>query len=364
MRNTALLLLLTHWLGAQSIEERFDKFLDQCKVARQTSRFQEAERYCREAEVLAKAWPDGDVRHLRLWNQLAMTLTWLARYGEAQAIFEAALPAAKKASPQAYLSVAVNLAAIYRVQGRLRDADRLLRAALRAEGAAGLPDALMARSLLAGINVMLGAYKAARSQYEEVLAAQTRSLGPGHTDTLATLHDFTSFTIRRKRYQEAERLALRYIEDSRKTYVPGYPTLAFGHHQLGVIYTRLGLLNEAAEQLDRAMAILEHAVGKRDPHIAVVLHSLARLDLRRGDLALAHSRLEQTISISGQTLGLKHPFLAVVLRTYGDILRRQGMRVPAREALARANSIEQANARDNGAGQSIDVSTLRLESAR
>ena len=141
----------------------FERLLEQERTALLNARYTEAERICREAELIARRLPDPD-RHLTLIaNEIAVALSWQARYAEAAVLLEQTLPSAMKVSAERHMTTVVNLSATYRALGRLREAQLILNRALRADGAAELPEALAVRAQLAGIEASLGRPKAARA---------------------------------------------------------------------------------------------------------------------------------------------------------------------------------------------------------
>ena len=191
----------------------FERLLEQERTAIRNARYADAERLCHEAELIAHRLPNPDRALTGVVNDLAVALSWQGRYGEVVALLEEILPAAMKVSAQWHLTTALNLSATYRALGRLREAQLILNRALRADGAAELPEALAARAQLAGIEASLGRPKAARALYSDVLEEQTRRLGRANRETITTLASFIGFLIASKRYAEAEPLARRYLED-------------------------------------------------------------------------------------------------------------------------------------------------------
>lgn len=343
----------------------FERLLQQQRTALRSARYAEAERLCREAELIARRLPDPD-RHLTLIaNETAVALSWQARYAEAAVLLEETLPAAMKVSAERHLTTVVNLSATYRALGKLPEAQLILNRVLRADGAAGLPEALAARAQLAGIEAALGRPKAAGALYSEVLTEQTRRLGQANRETIMTLASFIGFLIDSKRYAEAEPLARRYLEDNAEVELAGHPSHAFGHYFLATIATNRKRYAQARQSLDRALVIFEASVGRRHPDVAAVLDMLADVELKSNhpDAALELSR--EAVSIGEETFGPRHGETGRLLSTYADILDRLKRHDQARQARALATAIakESASAASRAARR-IDWQTFRREAGR
>ena len=354
------------FLAAQSSRQedagRFNLLMEQARAARHEARYAEAERLCREAEPVARRLLPSVDALLLVRNELGLVLTWLGRHDEAIELMEEALPAAMKHSTQVYLATAVNLGTGYRGVGRLPEAESVLRRALRAPGAGEFTEALSARSQLAGIEGAFGRRKAAETLYREVLAEQTRRLGPLHRETLATLAGLIERLIAWKRLAQAEPLALRLVADNAKAQLAVHPAQATGLYYLGLVYAQRKQYTDAAEQLVRAREILEASVGKRSSKVVTVLNVLASVEAGRGNLGAALDLSREAVSICEETLGPRHPAMGLALSAHADILHRLKRHDLARQARVRALAIaRESSAGAATAGQRIDWETLRRE---
>ena len=254
-------------------------------------------------------------------------------------MLEKALPAAARLSTRDYLITAVNLGIAYRVSGRLHDAQLVMSRALRVPGAGTLPEALSARSELAALEALLGRRKAAGALFYEVLAEQTSRMGPTSRATLSTLSSLIEFSMVWKRYEEAEKLTLRYLEDNAKARLPSHPSNAFGHYYLAILDARRKRYPEASEGLRRALEILEASVGRRSPSVAVVLNVFASLEIKRRRLEAALELSREAVSICEEALGPRHRETGIMLSTYAEIQSRLRYRDEARQNRAKAAAI-------------------------
>ena len=365
---TILTLIAALVLAAQSAESedaaRFNLLLEQARGARNAARYAEAERLCREAETVARRLLPSVDGLLLIRNELGLALTWQGRHGEAIELLQEVLPAAVKRSTQVHLATAVNLGVSYRMVGRLLEAESVLRRALRAPGAGEFTEALAAQSQLAGIEGELGRLKAAEALYREVLAEQTRRLGPLHRETLATLAGLIERLIAWKRVAEAEPLALRFVADNAEAEAAVHPSQATGRYYLGILYGQRKRYPEAAEQLVRAREILEASVGKRSPKMATVLDALASVEAKRGNLGAALALSREAVAICEDVLGPRHPTTGIRLDHYAAVLQRLKHHDLARQARERALNIAKDSSAADGAARHIDWDTLRREAGR
>ena len=260
----------------------------------------------REAEVIARSLPDPDSALILIRNELAGVLAWQGRHGEAAVLLEQALPVAMKLSSRVHLITAVNLGAAYRGTGRLDEA---------------------ASSLLS-----------------EVLAEQTSRLGLTHGETLSTLSSLIECLIAWKRFDEAGKLAFRYLDGNAHAEASGHPSQALGHYYLGIIAKERKSYGEASERLHRALEILEASVGRRSASVAILLNALASIESKRHRFAAALALSREAVSICEEALGPRHRETGAMLQAYAEILDRLRFRVEARQSRARAIEIAKESA--------------------
>lgn len=106
--------------------------------------------------------------------------------------------------------------------------------------------------------------------------------------------------------EEAERL---YLEALRR--FEGLPRadindVAVALNNLGALYVRKGLHDQATELLERAAALKKRTLGPRHPDVAVTLNNLATLCRRRRELGPAAALYAEAVGIFEQSLGADH----------------------------------------------------------
>ncbi len=362
--NTLITALLLGSQIAESEDSQFSRLIIMERAARHGARYAEAERLGREAGIVAGRLANPERNLMVARTELAIVLTWQGRYAEAIGLLQEELPVAMKISTQEHLAVAVQLGAIYRAVGRLDEAQLVLRRALRADGAGELPVALAARAQLARIEDLLGRRQAARNIYLEVLAEQTRRLGNTHLDTLSTLTGLIESSIKSKRFDEAEQLALRYLEDNRQAEAAGHPSNALGHYYLGVLDKERKRYAIASQRLHMALGILEAAVGRKGANVAPVLDALAFVEIKLGHSGAALELRREAVSIAEEAFGPRHRVTALMLYKHAAIQGRLHLRDEARRNKAKAIAIARESSVGSPAGRTIEWDTFRREAGR
>jgi eukaryotic-like serine/threonine-protein kinase len=105
----------------------------------------------------------------------------------------------------------------------------------------------------------------------------------------------------------------------------------------GTMRATQGRIHEALEDLQRAVAAKEKALGPDDPDVAISIGNAATFLEESGDTAGAAEYGARALRIMEATLGLDHPSSAVVLTNQAEFLNRLGRyeeaEPPARRAL-------------------------------
>lgn len=204
-------------------------------------------RYVEATEILARGLraaraglERGDPRRAAVLNNLAGLHKDLARFDLAEPLlleFLAAVDSSAGGFDRETIATArLNLAEIYRLQGRAAEAEPLYAEGLataRASLPEGSPDLVPFVSQSAAVLDALGRHAAAETLYREAAAITARTVGDAH------------------------------------------PLLAQSLHDLGGLLTVTGRHAEARATLERALAIRERALGRRHPEAAVTRAALA-----------------------------------------------------------------------------------------
>ncbi|MCC6552280.1 MAG: tetratricopeptide repeat protein, partial [Polyangiaceae bacterium] len=92
--------------------------------------------------------------------------------------------------------------------------------------------------------------------------------------------------------------------------------------ELGKWYHHHGRLREAADALERSVALESKLKGEEHPDVAASLHELAGVLTAQGDLAGARERLERSLRIKATVFGTEeHPDVAASLHSLAGVLQ-------------------------------------------
>ncbi len=142
------------------------------------------------------------------------------------------------------------------------------------------------------------------------------------------------FDIARKCYEDA----LAAAGESR---VPA-PELAICHDNLARALGRTGAPEDARKHAEKAIAILEGALGKDHPHVSRPLNTLGTLDNGARRFAEAEPPLRRAIALREKALGPEHAEVATPLANLAVALEGQGKLAEAQNACLRALKIRTA----------------------
>jgi serine/threonine-protein kinase len=209
--------------------------------------------------------------------------------------------------------VLAQLGNLARRQGRLAEAEAILRDTLHRVVAARAGDARVAKAFVELGQVVDDTEHLAEAEamlrQAERLARRTRPLQPLLlSDALTSL---ARSHYQRARYAEAEPL-MREALDLRRGADPTSPETAQALNNLGELLRVMGRTDEAAPLLTASVAMREWLLGPTHPDLAGSLNNLGQLHLVRGNAADAIAVLTRALKILGP-LGEEHPTYGLTL---------------------------------------------------
>lgn len=237
------------------------------------------------------------------WRQLGA----LDRAGD---LAERALAAASgDAQRQAAL---LEVGAVRVAQGRLNDAERVLREALAT--ASDEPATGEARTRLAELLAEAG-------RPQEALALLDANLGVERADPAATgrltrdLAALGSIRFRAGDLPGAEQALREALDLSRHDHAQPHTETARRAHDLAVVLLQKGAAAEAADLLGEALAARVQLLGERHPDVAQSRFNLAVARQRLGDTGTADRLYRETLDLQRDLLGPAHPDVAGTLNS-------------------------------------------------
>lgn len=313
----ALTLLLSRFACAQT--DPWNSLMVQGNVLDRTGEYAKAAILYREAERLAES--SHDPRLAFAINAVANTDQELGNFAQAEREYRHALAVAASTGKftRPYALTLDNLGVHYMEAGQRKQAEDLLRKALDIHLKIEPPDSeevALARNALANLIVDDGRYAEAETLVEAAIAT-FRKHPTGTGQQAVGLNNLGVVRMQQRRYTEATELFEEATRIAEAELGPDHPTVLRALSNLGTVYGRIGRLDEADHAFQRSVAIAENRLGKA------------------------------------------HPVYARVLLNYAGFLRLAGRKHEAKNLEARAHTVLRDNARTNGRGMTVDVSSFR-----
>jgi MFS family permease/tetratricopeptide (TPR) repeat protein len=324
-----------------------EALLEEALAARSARAFDDARRAARQA--LAAMHDTGGLRSAPMARALLLIGRIeqdLGRTDAAEQAFQQASSIVATTGTEEFGDAAVlglhadlELADLWRIQGRYPDAEAIGKSTLRrAETALG-PDAIevaTACNALAIIYKYTGHFADAQALYQRALAITENLFGPDHPNVASIHHNLGGLAHARGAFHQAEAPARRAIEIREQALSPDHVDVAADKAALAAIVDALGRHDEAERLLRDALAVFERVLGPRHKEVAVNLHNLGAIHQRRGDLASAQALYRRALAIKEDVLGPTHPELATTLNNLGLVREAQGHHAEALALFSRA----------------------------
>ena len=183
---------------------------------------------------------------------------------------------------------------------------------------------------------LIGNYPEARGLFEQNLALAEESL----TDDLpAALNNLALLYRAQGDYAKALPLLERALAILEKALGPEHSDVATTLNNLAELYRAQGDNAKALPLYERALAIYEKALEPEHPDVPKTLNNLALLYYALGDYARALPLYERALAIRKKTLGSEHPDVATTLNNLALLYRAQGDNAKALPLYERALAI-------------------------
>jgi tetratricopeptide (TPR) repeat protein len=163
----------------------------------------------------------------------------------------------------------------------------------------------------------------------------------------------------RKAYTEADGLLVAALATFDKHPDTWRFRKAVAMNNLGVLRRFEGHSEDGLRMIEAALAHSESMLGPDHP---MLLGELANLGAAYQELLRyeeAGAMFRRAVQIAEKRLGPDHPDYAHALSNYAKFLRKTGRKAEAKPLESRAGNIMKDNARTNGRGMTIDVSSFR-----
>ncbi|GGR04188.1 hypothetical protein GCM10010280_60190 [Streptomyces pilosus] len=139
-------------------------------------------------------------------------------------------------------------------------------------------DTLSSRGSLANALYGLGQHQEAADLQRQNLSARERALGPRHPDTLISRNNLANALNDLGQHQEAADLHRRTLTDRERTLGPRHPDTLISRNNLANALGSLGQYQEAADLHRRTLTDRERTLGLHHPDTLASRHNLARAE--------------------------------------------------------------------------------------
>lgn len=219
-----------------------------------------------------------------------------------------------------------NLASIYRVQGRWKEAEKLLAEVRyrRAEVNEVGPSALATLANLASTYKAQGRYIEATALQEVVLESCKIELGEGHPQTLTNMSNLASIYRIRGELDKAEELQVRAMNIRDMKFGREHPETLTSMNSLASIFRAQGRLRDAEELQVQVVELRRTKLGSSHPNTMASMNNLALIyhGQGKGDKAIElQSRVMDMCKIK---FGDNHPHTLTSINNLALIWKSQG----------------------------------------
>jgi tetratricopeptide (TPR) repeat protein len=303
-------------------------------------------------------------RSLAEENQRAAVLREQGRYKEAEAVLSAALKEAERLGPgdPAIATALNNLASIYQELGKTVEAERFYQRAIARYGEIyGSDSPKLTRPLqnLTSLYLEQGQQGKAERSLRHLLALRPDASVPDPGDSIRTLQLEALSLQDTRRYREAERVyrqALSIGENAAGDEVRRSTAAVLNN--LARLYMETGRPGEAVAPLQQSLRTFEKLSGENHPDVVKPLANLAVVYAALHRPVEAEPLVTRALAIEETEVGTQSQTYGLLLFDYALVLRQMHRRSEAKECERRAKEILAVAAARTGAGRTVDVSDL------
>ncbi|KAK3614910.1 hypothetical protein LTR22_027630 [Elasticomyces elasticus] len=181
-----------------------------------------------------------------------------------------------------------------------------------------------------------GKMKDAEEMYLRALTGYEEALGPKHTSTLNTVHNLGLLYAHQGKMKDAEDMFLRALRGKEEAWVPKHTSTLETVNNLAVLYYAQGKMQEAEEMYLRALRGFEEARGPKHTSTLSTVNNLAALYYAQGKMHEAEQMYLRALTGMEEALGPKHTSTLDTVYNLGIFYSDQGRMQEAEEMCARA----------------------------
>lgn len=324
---------------AQDIASNVGELNNQAQALVKVGRFQDAEKMYQSALAVE---PGDELSRARVANNLAVLYRMQDRYRDAEQALRSALERRQKSLPAASVEIAYslnNLADVYRIEGRDWEARNLFETALRKlrefhPGAAGYP--VIAGNLAVEL-CKFGEFDQAETLLRTALSGSERLHGATSLEVGIAANNLGQVLQAKKDYVDATVFYDRALQIFENRMPEAAIDVSIVLANVGQLLAQLHQLDQARQFEERALNLL--SVDGHGPLRSAILQKLGNIVVNSGNAADALPYFEQSLSIQEKTLGLEHPSTISILRDYAAATSQAGQKSLAHKLRKQADKL-------------------------
>ncbi len=186
------------------------------------------------------------------------------------------------------------------------------------------PKTLKTMSRLGRIDVLQGKYPDAEAILREAAATQRRVLGPEHADTLYSMTNLANVYDDEGNYPQAEALHSQVLGIQRRVLGPEHPSTLFSMNNLANVYYDQGKYEQAETLYRQVLEVRRRLLGPEHPDTLKSMDDLANVWDEQGKYAQAEALYSETLETSRRVLGGEHPDTLHVMANLANLYSDQG----------------------------------------
>lgn len=155
-----------------------------------------------------------------------------------------------------------------------------------------------------------GRYDEARKAFERAIEIY-EDTSPGGTDQFHPLNNLAALEMDQRDFEAAERRARELVEGQERAFGPDHPDLVTSLSTLAAALASMNRLDEAAEAIERALALELTWIGEDSARLDSVRMTLAQVRKRQGDLESARDLYAQALEAWKVKRGPEDPYTAL-----------------------------------------------------
>lgn len=230
------------------------------------------------------------------------------------------------------------LGSVLENRGDYPEAIAALEQAVQMESGPNVPpsDRTATLSALANAQFYKGNYAVSQALNERVLAMHEKTYGKLHPLVADDLINLASIQNNQGHYSAAEAYERRALDINRSWYGKDHPETGASLDYLGQALVMQGRFDEGEKMLQESLAISERSYGAVHQRVALALNELGMLAMRRGRFDEAQARFERAVYIDKAVYGDRHPTVALESANLASVYLEKKQYVRAEQLLRAA----------------------------